>query len=42
MADTHITQAPTVFNLAPRWWRHVFPEFMLCWLVNQNSIITEM
>jgi len=42
MADTHITQAPTVFYFAPRWWRHVFPEFMLRWLVNQNSIITEM
>jgi hypothetical protein len=42
MADTHITQAPTVFYLVPWWWRHVFPEFMLCWLVNRNSIITMM
>ena len=38
MVDTNITQA----HLTPQWWRHVIPEFMLCWLVNQHSIITEM
>jgi hypothetical protein len=41
LADAHITQAPTVFYLAPRWWRQVFQKFMLCWFVNQHSIITE-